>query len=231
MNMKSFITMSLLFVLPFASKAQGSGIITFDPENFKNNIEMIERFDEEISKLEETIDLTQQQLDALTGSRGMGGLIPLSDYELLLKYSPEEWQDVLGSFEDYIEIYDHASNEDYAPYNPDAPSALAYGHSRDATIAGLGISESAYDANAKRIENYERLIDEIDLAPDSKASSDLANRIAAENGMTLSELIKLNATQMQLDASRENQRITGESTMSKILKFDPDKLEELYGSE
>ncbi|MBX2834973.1 MAG: hypothetical protein KTR28_08395 [Micavibrio sp.] len=163
------------------------------------------------------------------GSRGMGSLLSGDTQQDIRRYAPKNWQDTLrilqaggnpGSLEDLQDVYQqnselfqHLSNDAVNPDNPNDAGLAAYGYARDTTLGSMALSETAFNKNDDRISNYESLIGEIDSAADIKAAADLANRIAAENGMTTSELIRLQATQIQLDASIANQNVKNQSDL------------------
>ena len=225
-NILLAIVLIVLFT-PVKVKAQGSGIPTFDAAGFIQTVEELARMQELIEKAEQEITALDNQYQAMTGSRGMGDLLNDISQQNIRRYSPKNWQDNLkilkaggnpGSLSDLKKLYvdkrnlfSHIKNKYIYPDNPDNENIASFGHARDTTLGSMALSETSFNRNDIRISNYENLIDQIDLATDTKASADLANRIAIENGLTSSELIRLQATQIQLNAAQANQNIKYES--------------------
>jgi copper chaperone CopZ len=71
------------------------------------------------------------------------------------------------------------------PERSDGRAGRVYARERSETLAKLAISERHYADPARRVDAFERLLGAIDAAPDLKASTDLANRVAVENGFTM----------------------------------------------
>jgi type IV secretion system protein VirB5 len=224
--------------LPVKVKAQGSGIPTFDAANYAQALEEIARMQELIAKTEEEIATLNNQLNAITGPRGMGDLLNDLSQQEIRRYTPANWQQTLGilnaggnpgsladlknTYEQNAALFDHIENTDIDPNDPDSANASIFGYARDTTLGSLALSETSFNRNDQRIANYENLINQIDSAADTKAAADLANRIMIENGLTASELIRLQATQIQLNAARTNQILGQESQNNRFFQFDPD---------
>lgn len=205
---------------------------TFDAAGYIQNIQNLTQLKNLIEQTEREISALDSQLGAMTGPRNMGSLLNGISQQEIRRYTPQNWQQTLsilnaggnpGSLSDLKNIYqqnstvfNHATNSEIDPVHPDNSAMSAFGHSRDTTLGSMAVSEVSFNRNDARISNYEQLIDQIDSAVDTKAAADLANRIAAENGLTTAELIRLQATQIQLGAAKVNQDVKYESD---VLRF------------
>ena len=232
------VLLATVFIGLFSPLKVNAQYAVFDASNYAQSIEQVVRMQELISKTEQEINALQSQLEAMEGSRGMGSLLGGNAQQDLLRYAPKNWQDTLkileaggnpGSLSDLQNIYQqnsdlfkHLSNESINSDNPNAPNLAAYGYARDTTLGSMALSETAFNKNDDRISNYESLIGEIDSAADIKAAADLANRISAENGLTQAELIRLQATQIQLNAASANQNIKNQSDLYEFSNSETD---------
>lgn len=88
--------------------------------------------------------------------------------------------------------------------NPNDPLANSYKLSSDNTQAAFATTETLYNQVQKRIETIEDLTKEIDKTKNIKNSTDLNSRIAAENGFLNSDLARLQAMQLSLQANMQN---------------------------
>ena len=106
-----------------------------------------------------------------------------------------------------INTYDPLSGAEAYELDPNGPFAQAMDRKTASTYASMAASEQAYNNINDRIQIYESLLSELNNTQDLKASADLQARIMAENGMLLTELMRLNAIQMQERSAIENERI------------------------
>ena len=237
-----------LVLLPAASHAGGIPVI--DVTNVTQNTltalrslqqyqQMIEAYKTQLEELEQAA----QQVESLTGSRGIGDLLNSRTFRDARRYTPSSWRDTVrileagglpGSASDVRDVYADM-NERYGingaaetnSVNADAPNAQAFQQRRDTNYATAAVSEASYDQTTRRMENYEGLMGAIENAPDMKAIGDLTARITAENGTALAELIRLNAVQMQHMAAQENQRLVDETNMRRLTRFQSYRIEDI----
>ena len=92
--------------------------------------------------------------------------------------------------------------------DPAGPIAQALDRKTETTYSSMAASEQSYNSVTPRITTYETLLKQVDTTTDLKASVDLQSRISAENGLTLNELLRLNAIQVQQKAAEDNQQLT-----------------------
>ena len=65
------------------------------------------------------------------------------------------------------------------------------------------------------------MLSELNNSDDLKTSVDLQARIAAENGIALNELMRLNAIRIQQDASIDNETLMNSRRASSFNVYDP----------
>jgi type IV secretion system protein VirB5 len=210
-----------LALAPLAAKA--TGIPVFDASNMAKALAQIEAMARDYQNQLDQLDAAISQAEALTGTRGMGDLMNSQLERELRRYLPNTWQETMnmmqgapGSasgaatiYRDLHSAYQPITGAEFVPSDPAGPMAKALDRASGTTYASMAASEAAYNNTQKRIETYERLMDELNNTQDLKASVDLLGRIAAENGLLMSELMRLNAIDMQQAAASNNQSLTG----------------------
>jgi hypothetical protein len=105
---------------------------------------------------------------------------------------------------------------------------MAVDRRRGTTMAAAAASEQAFNNIARRIQTYERLLEELNATDDLKASVDLQARIAAENGLLMNDLMRLQTIQMQHEAAKDIQTITSQRRSATANRFDRDKAAESF---
>ncbi|KIC36091.1 hypothetical protein RA27_22375 [Ruegeria sp. ANG-R] len=83
------------------------------------------------------------------------------------------------------------------------------------SLAGLAIAEEGFAGAGEAMQRYDDYRQQIGATEDLKASVDLNNRIAVENGMMLATLLQTLSAQGQLDAALVNQSLRGQETVAR----------------
>lgn len=147
------------------SSVSADGIPVFDGASvvqaIKQGIQLKQQIENQISQIQEM----RNQLAAIKGSRGMGNLARRAiDYDLNI---PSEWADLhkLTSTQQQAHLkgnqYDAAQSDNLLNQN-------------------LTMLSKFTADNQQRLNTIDRLINQINAATDIKASSDLRNRLSAE---------------------------------------------------
>lgn len=220
--MKKLIILFLVFI---TTNLSASGIPTVDVANIVQTTisaqqavqqyeQLVEAYQRQFEELQEAI----KQVEAITGSRDISGLLNGALEKEFRRYVPPSWEvtlDILanggnpGSAADVKAYYDAIANRlnlpDAKTYSSDdAGNATEIGEDyenlSESVIAGSAIADANFANTPERILNYESLIDQIDTTADIKASSDLNTRVAAENGLMQTEIIRMLALQAKQDA-------------------------------
>lgn len=215
------------------------GIPVYDAASFTQMISQIDAMAKDYQKQMEQLDEAIKQSKALTGPRYAGDLFNSPLEQHLRAYLPNTWQDTMniinagnlpgsasatqGIYADLMTVYAPLSGSDVYKADPSGPLSQALDRRTGTTFAALAASEQAYNTIAQRIEIYERFLDELNNTEDLKASVDLQARISAENGMILTELMRINAIAMQQRASLDNESLASRRRASMANRFDPQK--------
>ncbi len=226
--MKRFTLLVVLLTASFSAKAQ---IPVTDVANLAEQIQQFAQMELQYARQLEQLTEARVQVEAITGHYGVGELLNSNVYREARRYTPTTWRDALrileagglpGSVADVRALYGERAEsmavigaEDYNIINPDAPNAQAFERRRDTNLATLAIAEASYDDTQARMVNYETFMAEVDAAENAKAIADLTARIAAENGTSLAELIRLQSVQLQQFGAVEAQQLVDETNMKR----------------
>lgn len=171
-------------------------------EEIRNQVDQFRKLDEQ---------LTQQidQFRAITGSYDIGALLNSDEYQAARRFVPAEWGETIDLIEglyggggmDSLRGYVESAQSDDIRYSADelyqdteTEDALSYVKESNAAVAQVSVGKSTYARSMQRIEDMEVLTGQIDSATDLKAAIDLQNRIQAEKGILVAELIRLQST-------------------------------------
>jgi len=210
-------------ILIGTSPSHAQGIPVYDASGFAQLIAQVDAMAEDYQKQLEQLDEAIKQREALTGARNAGDLLNGILEQQLREYLPNTWEDTMnlinanglpqgaigtqGIYTDLINTYNPLLGSDAFTNDPNGPLSQALDRRTNTTYAAMAASEQAYNNINDRIQIYEALLNELNNTQDLKASADLQARIMAENGMLLTELMRLNAIQMQQNASLENESL------------------------
>lgn len=194
--------------------AHAAGIPVIDSANLANAIQQYTQMVEQLTQLKAQLEQAKQQYESLTGSRGLGGILP-EDYTSAI---PRNWQETLAAMEGggsigslAQSIADQASqldDEHFTEVLDDIKASLRTSLENDASAQAL--NAQAYDNSGDRFQRLQSLMGEINSAQDMKAISDLQARLQVETGMLMNELIKLqsmNAMIAKRDSIEESEAI------------------------
>ena len=231
--MKRLLISFFLLTTTVSAHAQLSVI---DPANLAENIRQLVQMELEYARQLEQLVEAQRQVEAITGNYGFGDLLNSQFHRDFRRFTPTTWRDTLrileagglpGSVADVRAIYGERSEsmavigaDEYNALNPDAPNAQAFERRRDTNLASQAIAEATYDDIQARIGNYEALMGQIESTDNTKAIADLQARIAAENGTTLADLIRLQAVHLQQTSAVEAQQLVDETNMKRQTHYE-----------
>jgi len=180
--------------LPLTSNAQ---FIVNDPVNLAQNMAQVQQMIQQLANLKEQLSTQQGMYGAMTGSSGMGGMLPdsTSTYQQNL---PEDWnkvyadamnsnssvtgdaQSMLSQYDSEIEGMDRIEAMDYV--NQRLREKGAY----DRVVA-----QKAYNNQMRELEDIQALTDRIDSTTSQKEISDLQARISTAQGAIQGEQTKI----------------------------------------
>ncbi len=209
------ISTALLMPVPSFS----SGIPVVDVASIAEAIKTIIELQKHYSELKEQTGLSIDQLQALTGARGLANLVndPTSRY-----YIPAEYQEVLqltagiagGDYDDLQNRVDALLNAakiidvgDTA-FGAASIEGQAFVADQNQIAINSALAEESYNEASRRTANLQVLLDRVNTADDAKEIADLQARISAEQLMLTNEqnkLIALSETQEAYWERREQQ--------------------------
>tara|TARA_R110002095_G_scaffold197540_4_gene176774 strand:- start:823 stop:1311 length:489 start_codon:yes stop_codon:yes gene_type:complete len=158
-NIKDAILLIVFIVIftPPETRAQGTGMPTFDAANYMQAVQELQHMQQLISKAEQEISSLDSQLEALTGPRGMGALLNDLSQQNIRRYAPQNWQDTLdilnsgsnpGSLSELQGSYTQKHNTFQHIEGRDVSASPAYGAnietvSRQGSVAKFNLSQKA----------------------------------------------------------------------------------------
>lgn len=239
MNRLIFFCLAILSLLTASPTAKAQGTPVYDASNFSQMLSQLDSMSRDYQKQLEQLDQAVKQANALTGPRNMGSLNNSALESELRRYLPTTWQETmhmmnaqgLGSagigtqslYNSLTQTFKPLPGSEFLPNDPSGPAAQALDRRSSTTYAAMAASEQAYNNISARIDAYEHMLEELNSTTDLKASVDLQSRIAAENGMILNELIRLQAMQMQQKAAEDNETLTTYRRAASANKYDATK--------
>lgn len=234
MTRKAGLVVLALWVAPLPAAAQGIPVIDISNvlQQTLDTVNTILQYEQQIEQYQtqlEELTTSLRQLDAMTGVSGIGGLLNGPAQQQQRRYLPGTWEETLavleaggnpGSLEDVRRVYAEreqaykiATASEVGLLGPDDPTALAHERNRQSTLASNAVAEAAYARAQDRVDQYELLMRQIEQAPTSKVTLDLANRIAAENGLTSNELVRLLSSQLATQSAERTQDLVSRTKM------------------
>lgn len=237
MKILNLVMLLAAIVFSQSTNAKAQGIPVYDASSFAQLIAQIDAMADDYQKQLEQLDEAVRQSNAMTGSRNMGDVANGLLEQQLREYLPNTWQDTmniinsgnvpngaLGTQSIYNDLYNDfspLSGADLMPSDPTSNVAKAIDRHTSTTYAALSASEQAYNNVPVRMQTYNTLLSELNNSDDLKTSVDLQARIAAENGVALNELMRLNAIRIQQDASIDNETLMNSRRASSFNVYDP----------
>ena len=250
--MKARLLLAAVLAAALPGTALAQGVPVFDGQVLIQSILQAERALEQIDqaakqyeKQVEELRVAIEQRDALVGTRGVGALLNGADERAARRALPATLEELLRlaqagdapSLAELRRLYglrsaevDAASSSEIGRRGTADRTSRVYDRQRSTTLANLAVSEKAYNDSSRRVEFYERLLVEIDRTPDLKASTDLQSRIQAENGLTLNELVRLQAMTMATQGAERSNELAGRTNLSRFSQFDEEKFRSLAES-
>lgn len=221
---------------PF-SVAHSQGMAVHDSANYIQMIRQVNTMAEDYQSQLKQLEQAVKQADAITGTRHMGNIANGSQEQQLRQYLPNTWNETinildsksipLGSFETqslssaHYSNYDPLKGEKFTPSDPESLVAKASDRVTGTTYAAMSASEQAFNNVSLRMKTYDTLLEELNQSQDLKASVDLQARIAAENGIIMNELMRLNAIQILQSSSQDNEVLMQQRRASNFNTYDP----------
>jgi len=170
----------------FLRNAFAGDIPVIDASNLTQAIQQVMHMAEQIEQLKNQLAVAEQQLDSISGSRSMGGIIN-SQYDVAMDVNQGEILEDLGlrSAEENGLIGEEATLYDEANEN---------------VSLRLGQSQKSLEQAQDRFSELSKLVAKVNNCPDQKDILDLQARIQAEQVLLQNEMVKLAMLQARAEA-------------------------------
>ncbi len=196
-------------VLGQPTPGAAQGVPVFDASNVAQAIEQVRQG-------VEMIERAQQQINALTGARGMSLLLNSAE-DIAGRAAAENFPDlvsgavtggeILGNTTRIVAAIDRIKR-DFELNGLSEFSTSPFAQYRSlaslggASLAAMATGEDSYARANATVTRVNTMIAQIDTTPDLKASVDLNTRVQLENTMLLTELIRLQSSQANAEGAR-----------------------------
>jgi type IV secretion system protein VirB5 len=178
---------SLFAVAPFCPRnIFAGGIPVIDVSNLAQAIQQVIHMMEQIEQLKNQLEVAEQQLDRISGSRGMGNILH-STYDLAVTVDQDEILEDVGL----------RSAEENGLVGEEAE---LYDEGNQNVALRLGQSQKSLEQATERFSELSKLVAKVNNCPDQKDILDLQARIQAEQTLLENEKIKLAMIQAQAEA-------------------------------
>lgn len=214
----------LAFGLTLGGAASAGGMPVIDIANLIQDVQQLVQLTTQIERLEQQIAQMQQTYQSITGNRNMGGLFNSSSDQMMRTYAPGSWQQSLNILQQgglpgnaaNVQMagqsfaQNQGINQSGSQVFPGSPAnAQAYNASSGATAAAAGLGQAAYNQTQARMQRIQQYLAQINSTKDLKASSDLNARLLAEVNEALTQMIQLQAAEMQLQSASNAAQLRG----------------------
>lgn len=209
--MKPTKSIAATLVLSACAASANAQIPVIDLHSFAELEQQVVYWKQQLNAMSNQLSTLKQQFTALTGTRGMGLLLPLTYAER--NYLPATATGILDAMTGVSAV----APELHARYAAAESRASAISQQMAKLLAASDLSlidmkrsavatrasamETALSAASQRFAELQSLVNAIDKTNDTKGSLDLQARIAAEQAMTINEAAKLSAVTAWSDAS------------------------------
>lgn len=243
---EKYFLISLLFLF-LTPPALASGIPVYDASTFTQMVTQLNQMSKDYQKQLEQLEQAVKQANAMTGKRNMGSLANGAAQSDLRRYLPNTWEETMhmmsagglgatatgtqGIYSNLLSTYKPLAGADLMTSDPSGTVSKAFDRRSNTTYAAMATAEQSYNSIESRIGTYEDMLGELNNTTDLKSSVDLGSRISAENGLIMSDLLRLNAVQMQQKSAEDNQTLINAARASAANKYDATKSATIFKKE
>lgn len=211
MNIRNLIWVVITGGLLAIPQAQAQWAV-IDVASIQQLMVQIQYWKQQIAAMQSHLAQLKQTHAALTGDRGMQGLLPTTD--LQRNYLPKDWDEMLKVLDGTSAQYGALSAAVRANMNARAvlsdarlaemndSERAAVMRARQSAAAATVTAQRAYANAGQRFSALQSLVTAIGNAPDAKAVADLEARISAEQAMLENEQAKLATLQQAAQAEQ-----------------------------
>lgn len=129
--------------------------------------------------------------------------------------------DVAQRYKQLQNAYQPLTAQQFDPANPTGGLAQAMQRLTGTTYGTLSATEAVYGSISGRMEDVEAMLEHLNSSPDLKETSDLGVRVAAEQALTETERLRLQALALQLAATEQNAKLMRLKQANAMNVYDP----------
>ena len=244
--LKKYLLISLL-IFSLNVPAFASGIPVYDASTFTQMVTQLNQMSKDYQKQLDQLEQAVKQANAITGTRDMGSLANGAAQSDLRRYLPNTWEETMhmmsagglgttatgtqGIYSNLLSAYKPLSGSSLMASDPSGTMSKAFDRRSNTTYAAMATAEQSYNSVEGHIGTYEDMLGELNNTTDLKASVDLQSRISAENGLLMSDLLRMSAIQMQQKSAEDNQSLVSTARASAANKYDATKAATIFKKE
>lgn len=237
MNSRQRLWCAVALAAMLSGSAAATGIPVVDVANLVQDMQQFIQLTAQLKQLEQQYAQQVQQYQSLTGSRNLGGLFNSPMEQQMRQYAPGSWQQSLnvlqqgglpGNAADVARAAQTFARSQgitqtgaqvFPGKSGSNADAVAYTSSSNTTAAAAGLSQAAYDQTQARMQRVQQYLNQINNTQDVKASIDLNARLLAELNESLTQLIQLQAAQMQVAGTASAAHLRGNVEESAFVPY------------
>ena len=186
---------ALMATTGLSQPAMAGGIPVIDTSSLAQQFLQVEHMLSQIEQLQDQLETANRQLDSMSGSRGLAGVID-SAYDTAVNVDPNQ-------------VLSNAGIRSANEHGLSGDVADLYDSGNQNTATWLGQSQKSLEQAQERFSELTGLVGQVNNSPDQKDVLDLQARIGAEEVMLQNEMAKLSMLRSQAEASQamHNQRV------------------------
>lgn len=194
-----FLTISISTSLITSTNSIAAGIPVIDVAGLAQATATVVNLKTQIENQISQIRQAEAQFKSITGSRNLGQLF---NNPALRNYLPENYANLYDAIKSGNNAQMSRALDQIAQQEKNY-SSQKNGKQRYETqmLLNKATSVQALEAQSKRLDNIQSLMDQINFATDTKAAQDLANRLAVEQANIQTEQTRIN---LMLQLNRAN---------------------------
>jgi type IV secretion system protein VirB5 len=209
---RSFKVVAVAAAMGLTAPARSQGIPVIDVAAITQLIQQIAYWEEQISSMVDQLNQLRETYSAMTGNRGMEGVLPTTPQQR--NYLPSNYAELMGVVNGNSTSYAGLSSQVQAvlqanavltnaqmqSLSPETRRVIEQGRKSAAMVATL--SQAAYQNTSQRFSALQQLIQTIGTTTDQKAIEELQARVSSEQAMLANEQAKLLSLQQIAQAEQ-----------------------------
>jgi type IV secretion system protein VirB5 len=201
----------LAFLTSVTSGQAFAGIPVIDAGSIAQAVLQVESWGQQYKQMTQQILQLQQQIQAVTGSRGFSSALNSPSFQQARRMLPQDAQALLdlahgGSYGDLSKTISNIKLNTTTLNRDNFSTQLGadlWEADLNRAASNKALSMEAYNSAQQRLSNLESLMSQISTTDDPKAIGELQARIATEQGLIQNEQAKIQAMTMLVSAEKQ----------------------------